>query len=285
LFGNVTINRDELKGKDLDTYNHFYCGLCQDLKTSCGQFARATLTYDMTFLAILLTALYEKEPTEEVHRCGMHGGAKRTCLRNEYTAYAAEMNVLLVYHNLMDDWIDDRSVKSRAAAGILRKACDRTAERYPEKIRAIEDYLKNLHEVEQSGSSDLDLASGLTGKLMREIYVIREDHWSRDLGEVGFYMGKYIYLRDAYDDIRDDLEKGNYNPFASMSEQEDFDERAKEVLRMMAGSAARAFERLPIVEYLDILRNILYSGIWVRKPEKKRRRGNKEENPQRSEKK
>lgn len=280
MFGYITINREELKVKDYETYNHFYCGLCQDLKASGGQAARMTLTYDMTFLAILLTALYEKEPEKEVLRCMVHGGAKRECLRNEYTAYAADMNVLLVYHNLMDDWIDENKKTSRAAARIIRRAYLKTAGRYPDKTHAIRVYLKKLHAAEESRCEDIDYAAGLTGTLMREIFTYRDDHWKKDLGDVGFYMGKYIYLRDAYDDVEEDRKNGNYNPFLPMSEQEDFDEKAKEILRMMAGSATRAFERLPIVEYLDILRNILYSGIWVRSPEKRRCGTGRESDPE-----
>ena len=266
LFGYITINREELKVKDFEAYNHFYCGLCRDLKASCGQFGRATLTYDMTFLAILLSGLYEEVPEEEIRRCALHGGAKRLCFRNQYTAYAADMNLLLMYHNLIDDWIDERKKKSLAAARLLTPAYRRTAERYPEKVRAIRRYLKELHRTEQSGSTDIDLASGLTGTLMREIFLYRDDQWSRDLGETGFFLGKYIYLKDAYEDLEKDRSSGSYNPFLELAERPDYQEQAKEILTMMAASAARAFERLPILMYRDILRNVLYTGLWADPP-------------------
>ncbi|MBQ9061232.1 MAG: hypothetical protein IJ121_00185 [Eubacterium sp.] len=266
MFGYITIDRDELKVRDYETYNHFYCGLCQDLKRTSGQRSRPTLTYDMTFLAILLTALYEEEITREVHRCMFHGGARRMCYRNRYTSYAADMNMLLVYHNLMDDWIDEKNRTSLAAARLLKKSYSRTAERYPEKVQAIKTYLKELHRAEHAKSTDLDLAAGLTGTLMREIFTFQADHWSRSLGDVGFYLGKYIYLKDAFDDLEEDRKNGTYNPFFAMADEPDFQKRANEILTMMASSAARAFERLPIVEYADLLRNVLYSGLWVENP-------------------
>ena len=37
---------------------------------------------------------------------------------------------------------------------------------------------------------------------------------------------------------------------------------AEESLNMMAAKAAESFERLPLVENAEILRNILYAGIW-----------------------
>ena len=87
-----------------------------------------TLTYDMTFLAVLLSGLYEKPEREEKHFCVLHPSAKRPCIRNPYTRYAADMNVLLVYHNLMDDWQDDRKLLSyrgsqAAAEGVSESGC------------------------------------------------------------------------------------------------------------------------------------------------------------------
>ena len=54
MFGYITVNMDEMKMKDYRTYRAFYCGICHDLKEYHGQVSRLTLTYDMTFLAILL---------------------------------------------------------------------------------------------------------------------------------------------------------------------------------------------------------------------------------------
>ena len=36
----------------------------------------------------------------------------------------------------------------------------------------------------------------------------------------------------------------------------------KEVLMMQAAECAREFEKLPIIKNVEILRNIIYSGIW-----------------------
>ena len=178
MFGYITVDREELKIKDFDRYRAYYCGICQDLKESCGQLSRMTLTYDMTFLAILLTGLYEGHDNHELHYCAAHLGQKHPCLRNRYTAYAADMNVLLVYHNLMDDWEDERKRASYAAARLLRKAYLKTAARYPRQVKAIRHYLKDLHRTEEQRAEDIDLAAGLTGQLMAEIYMMEEDIWS-----------------------------------------------------------------------------------------------------------
>ena len=84
-------------------------------------------------------------------------------------------------------------------------------------------------------------------------------------------MSKYIYLLDAYEDIEEDAEKGNYNPFRDIYETakekdsfEEFDQQVLSFLMLMIGECTDAFERLPLIENAEIMRNILYSGVWVR---------------------
>ena len=57
MFGYVIVNKPELKIKDFDTYQSFYCGLCKALHEDFGRRGQLTLNFDLTFLAILLTAL------------------------------------------------------------------------------------------------------------------------------------------------------------------------------------------------------------------------------------
>ncbi len=264
MFGYITIDRDELKGKDFDRYRAFYCGVCRDLKDTCGELSRLTLTYDMTFLAILLTGLYEGSTEQQEVRCMLHPGRKERVIRNAWTAYAADMNLLLIYHNLLDDWIDDRNAARLAEAKALEKSYRKTAEKYPRQVKAITSYLEKLHQAEKRRARSIDLAAGLTGELMAEVFCMQEDVWSADLRRIGFYIGKFIYLMDAYDDLEKDREKGSYNPFLYISSKKDYEARVLEILTMMAAEAARGFERLPIIREVDILRNIMYSGIWVR---------------------
>ena len=99
MFGYVTIRKDDLKVKDYNKYQAYYCGLCQDIKEAYGKKGQAMLTFDMTFLSILLTGLYECETKEEEHYCFLHPGKKHKCLRNKYTKYCADMNVLLAEDN------------------------------------------------------------------------------------------------------------------------------------------------------------------------------------------
>ena len=90
MFGYITVNQQELKIKDYNRYRSYYCGLCQALRERYGKTGQITLTYDMTFLVILLTGLYEPECRIDQRRCMVHPGRKHDMLVNEFSAYAAD---------------------------------------------------------------------------------------------------------------------------------------------------------------------------------------------------
>lgn len=81
---------------------------------------------------------------------------------------------------------------------------------------------------------------------------------------MGFFLGKYIYIMDAYEDLPEDIEKGRYNPLKKIYEKEDYEERMHQILCMMIAESTAEFERLPCLVDVDILRNILYDGVWNR---------------------
>ena len=72
MFGYVTVNKEELRIKEWNRYHAYYCGLCHALKETAGVKARMTVSYDMTFLAMLLDDLYDCEKTEGQSRCVVH---------------------------------------------------------------------------------------------------------------------------------------------------------------------------------------------------------------------
>jgi len=278
MFGYVTVNKKELKIKDWERYHAYYCGLCHSLKEVAGVKARVTVSYDMTFLAMLLDDLYDCRKEEGKRRCVVHPAQKQDFVMSEASLYAAKMNLLLCYDNLLDDWRDDRNAVAYAGAALLRRARRKIAKEYPRQTRAVETYIEKLHVCEGKQEINLDVASGLTGEMLGELFCMKEDEWKEDLYKTGFYLGKFIYLMDAYEDMEKDEKKGSYNPFLLCSAETDNKERAEECLNMMAAKAAEYFERLPLVENVEILRNILYAGIWNKYEmiKAKREKGEKE---------
>ncbi|MEG0720517.1 MAG: DUF5685 family protein, partial [Lachnospiraceae bacterium] len=264
MFGYITIYKPELKIKEYEKYKSYYCGLCRVLREEYGISGQMTLTYDMTFAIILLTSLYESETIKNEYRCSVHPMKKQTMLQNEITHYAADMNVLLAYYHFADNWKDEKSISGLVEMKILKKKVQRIIKRYPEKSAVIRRSLQTLGQYEAMQTEDIDAVAGCFGKLMEELFTYRHDAWQKGLGRLGFFLGKFIYIMDAYDDLKADIKKGNYNPLAKRYEQEQYEEDCRQMLLMMMAECSSEFEKLPCLQDADILRNILYMGVWGR---------------------
>lgn len=81
---------------------------------------------------------------------------------------------------------------------------------------------------------------------------------------MGSSLGKYIYLLDAYEDIEEDIKNHRYNPLTRRFNNPDFEEEIKTILTMIMANCCKEFEKLPILDNVEILRNILYSGVWYK---------------------
>ena len=264
MLGVMTIRKDELKFREYDRYRGYYCGLCRAIGQRCSSACRMALSFEMTFLAMLHTSLYEPETKREKHRCVVHPIGKQLMLSNEAIDYAADLSAIISYYDLRDGWEDERRADKLAASALLKSAARRAGERLPRQKEAVERYVRCLHEIERANDQNLDAAANLTGEMLAELYVMREDVYAKDLRELGFYLGKFIYLCDSYEDIERDIKKKNYNPLIERYNDEAFAVHCEQMLSDMMARAALAFERLPLLEDAEIMRNILYSGIWLR---------------------
>ena len=264
MFGYVVINDLELKGKEVALYRSYYCGFCRELKEKYGFRGQMTLSYDMTFLVMLLSDLYDAEAEVGQTKCIAHPLGQHTTRTNRFSEYAADMNIVLSYYDCLDDWTDEHKLHKFAAARLLKGGTKKVGINYGYKVAVIKDRLDKLHGAEGNSGTGIDEAAGYFGDILGEIFAVYDDEWTDTLRQVGFYLGKFIYIMDAYEDLEKDEKKGCWNPLAAEKDRPDFDDYCKNILTMMISRCCEAFELLPCVEHLSILRNILYSGVWTR---------------------
>ena len=271
MFGYVTASLKELDQEAEKRYGAVYCGICRRIRIQSGQVARMGLSYDMAFLALLLMSLYEPEETAGDKACSLHPIRKRPWVDNRFVQYAADMNVALGYYNFLDDWEDDGKITAKLLADQFGKHLPEIAERYPRQCRAIEDCIRQLSRLEKDGCSNPDEPASCFGQLMGELLTYEEDLWAPTLRQMGFYLGRFIYLLDAALDYDKDEKKGKYNPYLAMGTGKDW-QRWEEYLLLTMGRCTDFFEKLPLVQDKPLLDNILYSGVWMNI----RRKGQKE---------
>lgn len=173
--------------------------------------------------------------------------------------FSFPMTIALTYHKCLDDWKDDRNLLKKCCASLLKKQYNKVKQQYPEQCRCIERSLTELSYMEENNILDPDGASHCLGHLMESLFLYRKDHWEPQLLALGYGLGQYIYLADTIADLEEDRRKKRYNPLKELSVPP-----SEATLRMVLGRASEAFEQLPLVQDLHLLRNIFYSGIWLK---------------------
>ena len=265
MFGYVRINKMDLTFREFDYYKGYYCGLCKYLKENHGEVSRLSLNYDITFLIVILTALYKLDSDITYERCIANPLKKKMRIMNEITEYAASMNILLSYYKLEDNVYDDNGIKDKLAYTLYKGKLKKAYEKYPQKAEYIKHQLGNLRELEKQESKSIDKVSNTFGNLMGEIFVYKKDEYEQNLRNIGFNLGKYIYILDAYEDLEEDSKKGRYNPFIDyIDKKEELKNKVDRLISMSLGMATKNIEQLNLEFNKSIIDNIIYSGVYLR---------------------
>ena len=196
MFGYVTLYRKGLADAEMDRYQAYYCGLCRTLGRRYGRTGQLALSYDMAFVAILLTALYDTPTAFSEGRCVPHPLKKRPRADNELLDYAADMTAALAYYNFLDDWQDDHRRASLAQAQKLEPSLPALRERWPRQLQTMAAQLDRLNTLESAGSHDLDALCNAFGALLGEVFACRDDIWAPALRGMGNGLGG-VHLPDG----------------------------------------------------------------------------------------
>ena len=266
MFGYIAADQRTLSKEEKDRYKQYYCGLCHQLDEQYGGIGCATLTYDMTFLTMLLSALYDLEETRGSRHCVPHPVKQHPYVVTPATAYAADMNIILAYYKCLDDWNDSHNPAAREKSRQLEKYLPRIREANPDQCMAIADNMHRLGEMEKANELNPDLPANCFGELIGALFVWRRDAYAGTLWRMGAALGRFIYLLDAVNDLKADIKKQRYNPLVGQLET-DF----TSVLTFMMAECTAEFEKLPIGQDIHILQNHLYSGVWLRYRVRKKR--------------
>lgn len=262
MFGYLVAATKVLEDDELQRYKSVYCGLCRSLRRCFGEHARLTLNFDMTFLVLLLSSLYEPEEEQAAGTCLRHPIEAHPYALSVLTDYAAHMNIAMAYLKCLDDWNDDRRLTAWAEAKTLKPGYEAVKAKYPRQCGAIEKALSELSALEDERREDPDAAAACFGAMMREVFVYREDRWAEPLRRMADALGRFLYLLDAAMDLDEDVTRGRYNPFRALHGDADNGQRFRDILRMQLGECIFWFDKLPLVQDASLLKNVLCVGLW-----------------------
>ncbi|MCH5210566.1 MAG: hypothetical protein J1F01_06330 [Oscillospiraceae bacterium] len=272
MFGYVTICKEKLSEEGFNTFRAYYCGLCKAIGKRCSHSARMGLSYDITFLAIILSAVYKSDDEIKRKRCFLHPWRKNSCVTNcAALDYAADAGVMLSYLKLVDDWYDDRSIKSLLAMPLFYFGMRKAKRRFPDIYNGIQTCLEKLSKLEKNGCRNIDETADCFAKILEILFTpefIEDPSQRRILAWLGYNIGRWIYVMDAYNDIEKDIKHNNYNTFLKEYEGQNAIELKKALKEKLHVSmtftlenAASAYELLDAVKNREVLDNIIYIAL------------------------
>lgn len=271
MFGYIRPLKDELKVREFEQFKACYCGLCRVLKQEYGQFARFLLTYDFTFLAMLLWD-GEEEPQTVSARCPASPFRRKSaCAPSPVLARCAGYSVILSWWKLRDT-VDDEgffaSLKDRLLLLLFKRHYKKASRLYPGFMEAVSENLSALRLLEGQPEATMDACADRFARITRAMVTdVAQPEKRRPLEQVLYHTGRFIYLLDALDDLSDDMDKGRFNPLVGRFTPEEGRLSAKdnaalkETLEHSGRLISAAFELLPISAWTEILKNIIYLGM------------------------
>ncbi len=266
MFGYIKIAKGELKIKEYELYRGVYCTLCKVLGKNYGLISRFTLNYDFTFLALLNLSLQDGCDKFSQKRCTFNPTKKcNICDSFDGFSMPAAAAMIMTYYKLLDNISDEKGFKKFCYIMLkpfIKSANKKAVKKYPEIENIVSEYINEQNILEKDNCTETDKAADPTAIALSKILMLCSDDITekRILNRLGYCLGRYIYLADAYCDLEEDIKKGRYNVLKSKPKEET-DEYIKSQIYFCINEACKAFELLNIKKYKTVLGNILYLGL------------------------
>lgn len=271
MFGYVKPYRPELKIREFEAYRAVYCGLCHTLGKRYAFAMRFILNYDQTLMALLLLSMRDEPVAICRRRCPAKLRKLPACESGKDLCFVADCSVLLVYHKLRDN-LQDASVKKKLLSGLLYPFAAwmqrRAASRQPQAAERIAAAMRAQAQAERDHAG-IDAAADPTSGMLADLLLLGAEHHvdERVLHRFGYFLGRWVYLMDAVDDLPKDVQSGDYNPFVlawNLSAESDFAaarEQAAGLLNSCIYEMQAAFALLPVRHYAGVLENTVSLGL------------------------
>lgn len=300
MLGYIVTYKPELKVKEAEWYKAYYCGVCKSISNRFGQIPRSVLSYDAAFLAIMIDSIFEEKEIWTQGRCIANPLKKRHIASSEAIDFAADTIIMLAWHKISDDIKDKDTNKNRAKIfeKFMKGSYEKVYQNRPELCEKVKNRLEDLDRLEKEKCKNLDETAETFAKIMEAIFVeglevVHSAHSMELLynsieqkdcqniediknqknifARIGYHIGKWVYLIDAFDDVLDNIETGAYNPliyrfnYTEGQEKKSFKNMIKEDVQrnliIYLAETAKSIDLLDIKKNKGIIENIIYVGL------------------------
>lgn len=272
MFGYIKCYKPELKIVEYESYRAIYCGLCKRLQESFGILSSFTLSYDFAFLSLIEASINDTPiKIEAARRCTVNPLKKVSyCTNPEFLDYSCDVAMIMLYHKLKDNISDGLFVertKSRLALTQFTRSYKKCKYKHEELCKIVEHNMNIQRKVELLNTKSFDEASDPSAKSLEYVFsqISSDPTQKRILERLGYFLGRWVYLIDAVDDLESDEKNGCFNILLSNSfGTNSFSDAVKIIspsINATLSEIINSYELLDIKKFKSILDNILYMGL------------------------
>ena len=275
MFGYIMPAKPELKMKEYELFRGYYCGLCKSMGRSFGTLSRFALNYDSVFLGLLLSSVHNEVPVLKKESCIANPVKRKWIVKDsKHIDFAADINVLLTYYKLKDNIRDEGGWLPKLAQLAFLGGYKSAASKNKKLDEIIAASISTQILLEEQKCSSMDEAAEpfakMLGQLLSAGYCGDDQSVSRILDWIGYNLGKWIYIIDAFDDMEKDIKSGSYNPLLSQYKYDNQDIKAfkagitAEVRINLLQALAQTSGSIELLKLSNkgIIDNILYEGLY-----------------------
>ncbi|MBQ4586004.1 MAG: hypothetical protein IJA82_07355 [Clostridia bacterium] len=270
MFGYIKPYVPVLRVKENELYKATYCGLCKAMGKSTGCMSNFTLSYDFVFLSLLRMGLKNEGYEIKASSCIAHPFQKKPMLLpNKSLEFSAKSSVILTRLKLKDNINDSHGLRRLKAkiAGSVSVFLKKTDKNLLPLEMEINQWIKILSQLESENVDSIDKCAHTFGMLLAEIIAFDIELPQKTLAKkVGYHLGKWIYVADAYDDFYKDKKTKSFNPLVNFY-GDDLDENARTLIKnSMLLELNEMSSAIELIDFQDkdieeIVKNIVYLGL------------------------
>ena len=274
MFGYILPDKPNMFMKDYALYKCFYCGMCKSIREKHkSNLLRISVNYDMTFINILLHGITAQPMEFKEEACILNPFKKKCVLKSDPVSDSCVyLNTLLADFKARDDLTDEPSFSKRFLRFIFKRKVKQAQKALPKAAELLNIAYNEQVEAEKREKATFDSAATPFANCMQGIFeALLGDKYSERVGDLAFYLAKYVYLLDAVDDFEKDVKKGEFNPFKRYGDAKTKAElidlhgdELNEILNGLLFCIKDAYAQIPVFNTESIITNTLWYGLGAR---------------------
>lgn len=244
-------------------YKAFYCGLCKAIKREFGYLGISSLNYELTSFCILLSGLKTK-PEKRFHgSCTISPFVPVAYVDyfKEDLICAANLSILIAHYKIKDNLQDDGGLKWNVINKLMKNKSKKSINALHDNIFQIDHAVSMYYKAEKNISSKFNDVLDADGILIEAFLspLIKNYDMATEalLLELANLLGKWIYIVDACDDLRDDISDNNFNPLLLMDDLGDI----CAIIQSIETNISTIIRSLPLLCYQNLIEYIFVDNL------------------------